>query len=53
LFLTRYFRSLDYKSPRPILGDATSARLADAIGYDFRQLKMMRAMRLDTALRTR
>ena len=28
-------RSLDYKSPRPILGDATSARLTDTIGYDF------------------
>jgi O-methyltransferase involved in polyketide biosynthesis len=53
LFLTLYFRSLDYRSPRPILGDATSARLADTIGYDFRQLKMMRAKRLDLALRTR
>src|SRR6516225_2364823 len=53
LFLTLYFRSLDYKSPRPILGDVTSARLADTIGYDFRQLKMMRAKRLDLALRTR
>jgi O-methyltransferase involved in polyketide biosynthesis len=53
LFLTLYFRSLDYKSPRPILGDATSARLADTIGYDFRKLKVMRAKRLDLALRTR
>jgi O-methyltransferase involved in polyketide biosynthesis len=53
LFLTLYFRSLDYKSPRPILGDATSARLADTIDYDFRQLKVMRAKRLDLALRTR
>jgi O-methyltransferase involved in polyketide biosynthesis len=53
LFLTLYFRSLDYKSPSPILGDATSARLADTIGYDFRRLKVMRAKRLDLALRTR
>jgi O-methyltransferase involved in polyketide biosynthesis len=53
LFLTLYFRALDYNSPRPILGDATSARLADTIGYDFGQLKVMRAKRLDLALRTR
>ena len=53
LFLTLYFRALDYWSPRPILGDATSAQLATTIGYDFRRLRAIPAKSLDLALRTR
>jgi len=52
LFLTLYFRALDYRSPSPILADATSSQLADTISYDFRQLKAMGAKSLDLALRT-
>src|SRR5215472_16613101 len=52
LFLTLHFRALDYRSPSPILADATSAQLADSIGYDFRQLKVIGAKSLDLALRT-
>jgi O-methyltransferase involved in polyketide biosynthesis len=52
LFLTLYFRALDYRSTSPILADATSARLADTISYDFRQFKAMGAKSLDLALRT-
>jgi O-methyltransferase involved in polyketide biosynthesis len=53
LFLTLYFRALDYRSLRPILGDGTSAELAKTIGYDFRRLKAIRAKSLDLALRTK
>ena len=53
LFLTLYFRALDYESPRPILGDRTSAELVDTIDYDFRRLKAIRAKSLDLALRTK
>jgi len=52
LFLTLYLRALDYRSPRPILGDRMSAELADTIGYDFGRLKVIPAKSLDLALRT-
>lgn len=53
LFLTLYFRALDYGSPRPILGDRTWAELVHTVDYDFRRLKAIRAKSLDLALRTK
>ena len=53
LFLTLYLRALDFRSVDPILGDATSAEIADRIDYDFSRQKVQRSLVLDLATRTK
>ncbi len=53
LFLTLYLRALDFRSADPILGDATSADIADRVDYDFGRQKVQRSLVLDLATRTK
>jgi hypothetical protein len=40
ILLALYLRALDFRSADPILGDATSAEIADRIDYDFGRQKV-------------
>lgn len=53
LLLTVHARALDSQSPRPILGDVHSARIAEQIDYDFARLKVKPSLVCGTALRAR
>ena len=53
LFLTLYLRTLDFRSADPILGDATSAEIADRVDYDFGRQKVQKSLVLDLATRTK
>ncbi|WP_409185861.1 class I SAM-dependent methyltransferase [Amycolatopsis sp. VS8301801F10] len=53
LLLTLHARALDARSPRPILGDLHSARIAERIDYDFARLKVKPSLVCGTALRAK
>ncbi|GAA4605520.1 O-methyltransferase involved in polyketide biosynthesis [Actinoplanes octamycinicus] len=53
LLLTLYARALDAGLAHPILGDAHSAGIADAIDYDFAKLDLKPSLVCGTALRAK
>jgi O-methyltransferase involved in polyketide biosynthesis len=53
LFVTLCCRALDYRSPRPVLGDATADRIVRTLGYDCEQLHIGTDLMLNAVLRAK
>lgn len=53
LWLTLCGRALDNRSPRPVLGDATSDQIVRTLDYDYKKLNIDTNFRLSVALRAR
>ena len=53
LFLTLCCRALDYRSPRPVLGDAMADEIVRTLDYDHASLHIDTNLRLNAALRAK
>lgn len=53
LFLTLDGRALDSRSPRPVLGDPTAVRVAEALGHDSAAAPLVKSQIFDIAVRSR
>jgi O-methyltransferase involved in polyketide biosynthesis len=53
LFLTLCCRALDYRSPRPVLGDAMADAIVRTLDYDHSRLHIDTNLRLNAALRAK
>ncbi len=53
LFLTLCCRALDYRSPRPVLGDAMADEIVRTLDYDVDRLHIDTNLRLNAALRAK
>lgn len=51
--LTLYGRALDRQSPTPVLNDGISADIVEKLNYDFKQMKVLTATRLQIAFRAK
>ena len=53
LWLTLCCRALDYRSPRPILNDATADQIVRTTGYDYERLNIGTNLRLNATVRAK